>query len=118
MEETIISTGKAAKILGLSIRTVNLLIDNGRLKGWRLPDSTHRRTTIEEVTKLKTEVMNVMNVTNQEELTNKVASGLFEMANKVRSGMFTTGTGHLDVDGILNRIKSILDRGEPSDNQK
>jgi len=38
-----LTPGQAAKFLDLSARTVTNLIDSGRLPGWKIPNSTHRR---------------------------------------------------------------------------
>lgn len=37
------TTGEVAKITGLSPRTISAECDSGRLKCWRVPNSTHRR---------------------------------------------------------------------------
>lgn len=39
------TTGQAAKICGVAIRTVQKWLDSGKLKGFRVPASNHRRIT-------------------------------------------------------------------------
>jgi len=47
----IFSTGKAAKIVGVCPRTLNKWIDTGKLEGFRIPGSLHRRVTRESLIK-------------------------------------------------------------------
>lgn len=48
----LLTTGQAAKRLGVNARTVIRWIDIGYAKGFRLPNSKHRRITVEEVERL------------------------------------------------------------------
>ena len=41
--KTILTTGKAAKVMGVAPRTVSKLFDSGELKGFRIPNSNDRR---------------------------------------------------------------------------
>lgn len=45
----IFTTTEVAEILQVSNRKVTQWIDSGRLKGFRLPDSTHRRVLKEQL---------------------------------------------------------------------
>lgn len=43
MQEDVITAGKAAKLAGVSNRTLCKWFDTGKIKGYRVPESTHRR---------------------------------------------------------------------------
>ena len=49
--EDVIGTRKAAEILGVSVRTVQLWVENGTLKAWKTPGNHRRilRSSIDEV---------------------------------------------------------------------
>ena len=49
MNNTLLTTTEAARILGCSANTVRRLIDTGVLNGYRLPGSKHRRVSAAEV---------------------------------------------------------------------
>ena len=44
-----ITTAQAGKVLGLSGHKVNRLVDSGKLKGFRIPASNHRRVLKREL---------------------------------------------------------------------
>jgi two-component system, OmpR family, response regulator RpaA len=41
--KTVFTTGQAAKLCNVSLRTVNKWVDSGRLRGYRIPGSLYRR---------------------------------------------------------------------------
>ena len=47
-QRQILTTAQAAKLLGVSVRTAQLLIENGPLKSWKTPGG-HRRVYLEDV---------------------------------------------------------------------
>ncbi len=47
--DDILTTGKVARSIGMSVRTVCRLIDTGFLKGWRIPGSEHRRVSRDDL---------------------------------------------------------------------
>lgn len=53
MNNAILTTTEAARILGCSTSTIRRMIDGGVLTGYRIPRSTHRRVAKEEVERLK-----------------------------------------------------------------
>ena len=53
-EDSLCSPGEAAKILGVSPKTVQLWMDSGILSGWKTVGG-HRRVTVESVERLKRE---------------------------------------------------------------
>lgn len=42
-DNSVITTGVAARMVGLSIQTVIRMVDDGSVRGFRVPGSTHRR---------------------------------------------------------------------------
>lgn len=44
-----LTTTEAAQLLRCSPNKVRALIDSGELRGWTVPASTHRRTTVQDV---------------------------------------------------------------------
>jgi excisionase family DNA binding protein len=53
MENKLLTTTEAARILGCSASTVRRMLDHGVLRGYRIPMSTHRRVAQDEVERLK-----------------------------------------------------------------
>ena len=41
-----LTTGEAAQAAGVSIQTLIRWLDDGSLRGWRIPGSTHRRVEV------------------------------------------------------------------------
>ncbi len=54
-DDSILTTGQAAKLLGCCPRTLSKLIDSGKIPGWRLPGGGDRRVKREDVERLKTD---------------------------------------------------------------
>src|SRR5688572_27833794 len=48
MDKQVLTTAQAAKLLGVSVRTAQLLIENGPLKSWKTPGG-HRRVYLADV---------------------------------------------------------------------
>lgn len=48
MQQKVLTTAEAAKLLGVSVRTAQLLIESGPLKSWKTPGG-HRRVYLEDV---------------------------------------------------------------------
>ncbi|MBM0108551.1 excisionase family DNA-binding protein [Steroidobacter sp. S1-65] len=48
MQQQVLTTAEAAKLLGVSVRTAQLLIENGPLKSWKTPGG-HRRVYLQDV---------------------------------------------------------------------
>lgn len=50
MADEYVTTGEAARILGISIHTMNKIVDQGVVRSWRLPVGTrHRRVNVADV---------------------------------------------------------------------
>lgn len=49
MPKQFLTTGEAARVLGLSATAVQDLFDRGELKGFRIPGSAHRRIARESL---------------------------------------------------------------------
>ena len=49
--EKVLTTGKVAKICNVATRTVQKWLDEGILKGYKLPNSKDRRVQVEELVK-------------------------------------------------------------------
>lgn len=64
------SPGEAAKILGVSPKTIQLWVDNGVLTAWKTVGG-HRRVTVESVERLKREGVVVRNVVTAPEKTDR-----------------------------------------------
>ncbi len=58
-DDSILTTGQAARILGCCPRTVCNLVDTGKLPGWRIPGrhGGDRRVKREDVERLKADGM-------------------------------------------------------------
>src|SRR5687767_1807602 len=54
MQKEVLTTAEAAKLLGVSVRTAQLLIENGPLKSWKTPGG-HRRVYRADVMAYKTQ---------------------------------------------------------------
>lgn len=48
MQQPVLTTAQAARLLGVSVRTAQLLIENGPLKSWKTPGG-HRRVYLQDV---------------------------------------------------------------------
>ena len=48
-----LTTGEAARVLGVSVRTVMRYFDKGILTGWKNPGTGHRAIDLESVENLK-----------------------------------------------------------------
>lgn len=45
----VLTSGDVAKLLDVAHTTANRLLDEKKIRCWRVPGSSHRRTTLEEV---------------------------------------------------------------------
>jgi|CXWL01.1.fsa_nt_gi excisionase family DNA binding protein len=51
VDKSVLTTGAVAKLIGLSTKKVSQLVDAGKLKGFKIPGSTHRRIARDEFEK-------------------------------------------------------------------
>jgi excisionase family DNA binding protein len=81
--DEVLTTGQVAKIMSCATRTVTNLIDNGKLPGFRIPGSTHRRV-------LKSDLISFMKNNGMENLIDEHSLRMPEQGNKEPSSGATT----------------------------
>ncbi len=52
----VMTSGEVAKVMGINMRTVIRLIDSGKLKGFKIPGSKHRRVEEKHLRELMQEL--------------------------------------------------------------
>jgi excisionase family DNA binding protein len=56
MNDKQLTISEAAKRLGVSRNTMRRLVDEGKVRGWRIPGSKHRRVPESEIVRLTEEL--------------------------------------------------------------